>query len=185
MQVIFLDIDGVLNSVDFITKVTEEGRVGKFGTNEWWSGHINPERVQHLNKIIAESEAKVVISSTWRIGKSPERMQEILDMKGFEGEVIDCTTTDHMDCRGHQIQAWLDMHPETLSFVIIDDDPDMAELMPYLVKTTYLDWNSGGLREEHVDEALSILESNGAVLCEFCGEECTSKTPCLCGTLWS
>lgn len=185
MNVIFLDIDGVLNSVDFIERVTEAGRGGKFGTNEYWSAHLDPERIKHLNRLIAESDAKVVISSTWRIGKTPERMQEILEMKGFEGEVIGCTTTDDLGCRGHQIQAWLDVNPETLSFVILDDDPDMGPLMPYLVKTTYLDWENGGLRDEHVEKALEVLEANGALLCEFCGEESTSKSPCLCGMLWS
>jgi hypothetical protein len=39
-----------------------------------------------------------------------------------------------------EIQSWLNSHPEVSAFVIVDDDEDMAHLMPKLVKTS---WHSG------------------------------------------
>ena len=40
--------------------------------------------------------------------------------------------------RGHEIQEWLDKHPEVTRYAILDDDSDMLpEQMPNFFKTTF------------------------------------------------
>jgi hypothetical protein len=46
-----------------------------------------------LNEIVACGEADVVVSSTWRYGKTAPELQEILDAEGFKGCVLDKTPT--------------------------------------------------------------------------------------------
>lgn len=160
-KVIFLDFDGVLNSVDFLEetydqrKLLEKGR--RTDQESWWSAMIDGRAVGHLNEIIKHSGAKVVVSSSWRHGHTLAELRGILKNKGFIGSLIDKTPKRAPVApyrRGNEIQAWLDEHPDVKKFVIIDDDSDMEHLMSYLVQTT---WKSG-LLAEHVAKALRILE---------------------------
>ena len=70
----------------------------------------------------------------------------------IEGEIIDYTNSYYGE-RGHEIQEWLDRHPETESFVILDDGTDMAHLASYLVNTDF----ANGLEDKHVSQAIEIL----------------------------
>lgn len=64
MKIIFLDIDGVLNHEDFYRERFEKRYDD--GAIEHPYSEIDPKTVQRLNKIIEETGANIVISSTWR-----------------------------------------------------------------------------------------------------------------------
>jgi hypothetical protein len=173
--VLFLDIDGVLNSHRLFKKIKEDG----IPTPEEQSladelhplyggfchidvirtgiRHIDPSAVKLLNEILEASKAKVVVSSTWRLGNPLECIDKMLKFHGFTGELIGMTEAwldrDKYPQRGNEIQEWLDRHPDVGSFVIIDDDSDMAHLMNHLVKTQFAE----GLLPEHIEPALQIL----------------------------
>jgi hypothetical protein len=55
--------------------------------------------------------------------------------------------------RGDEIQEWLDMHAAVDSFVILDDDADMAHWTSRLVKTNY----DVGLTDDDVEKAVKML----------------------------
>ena len=55
-KIIFLDIDGVLNSMDYFEQ-TKDCK----GYTE-----INPEKVKLLKEIVDRTGAEIVLSSTWR-----------------------------------------------------------------------------------------------------------------------
>lgn len=97
MKVIFLDFDGVLNSEIWykrrFNEMDMDSIVSKYPYYEF-----DPLAMQQLNRIIEETSAKVVISSTWRIGRTVDELQQLLNMVGFEGEIID--TTPHFFARG-------------------------------------------------------------------------------------
>jgi hypothetical protein len=90
MKIIFLDFDGVLNSQYWYTK-----RMGEFTMDDFGSKYpiyeFDPETIERLNYIIEKTSAKVVVSSTWRIGKNVEYLQNLLVSVGFNGEIIDKT----------------------------------------------------------------------------------------------
>lgn len=125
MKIIFLDLDGVLN-------VYCESR-DKFGC--CFHKHFE----DNLRYIIDNTNAKIVISSTWR-HDGLDVMQKMWKFRNLPGEVIDitpneilivqkgiCEFYDLVD-RGHEIQYWLDITTFVIdSYVILDDDNDMLD----------------------------------------------------------
>ena len=132
-RVLFLDVDGVLNSSQYLKDRPRR---------TWPFGHIDPATVQLLNKVVRETGCKIVISSSWRVILTYRSIRGLLARRGFEfaSHIADQTPRGGFESRGMEIQAWLDEHPEVSDFVIVDDDMDMAHLMPNLVKTS---WHSG------------------------------------------
>mgnify|MGYP003393400355 CR=1 FL=1 len=124
MKVIFLDFDGVLNSEMFFVGLDRKNCEKAFPESE-----LSEELISNLNFIIEETGANVVVSSTWRHGRSVAELQRLLETAGFKGKVID-KTPDFLHNttipRGIEIEGWLKKN-SVESFVIIDDDDDMLE----------------------------------------------------------
>jgi hypothetical protein len=159
-SILFLDLDGVLNSSDYTRNRREIRRPTPH--------RIDAQAVPHLNTVLKRTGATVVISSNWRHGRTVEGLQEILSAHGVECEVIGTTPaftknfTKHPEDdtravvavpRGKEIQAWLAEHPEVVRFAILDDKDDMCELMPYLVQTN----REYGLTAEHIEPLVRLL----------------------------
>lgn len=152
MNVIFLDVDGVLNCVS--TDDTIRGFTG-----------IDTQKIKLLRRIVEVTDAVLVLSSTWKDGweKSDKSKQDVyanyLDEKlRSESLIIFDKTTDVRGYRGLGIIQWLQTHGVN-HFVILDDNNyDFAEhgLSPYHIKTEFYN-NHGGLRDEHVSLAIKLL----------------------------
>ena len=98
-------------------------------------GDLDPACIQVLNEIVARGQADVIVSSTWRYGKTVAELQEMLEAQGFTGSVVDTTRTGTPGAdRGEEIAAWLAEHAVD-GYVIIDDHVDMGELENHLVQT--------------------------------------------------
>jgi hypothetical protein len=122
MKIIFLDIDGVLNGHAFLAaqskKVTSEPKLYRIDDDETWLGMLDPENVAKLNEIVEATDAKVVISSSWRCPHAWEKIAGWLCKKGFKGEVIGatddaCTWPEEeakVADRCDEIQRWLETH---------------------------------------------------------------------------
>jgi hypothetical protein len=118
-RVVFLDIDGVLAPIR---------RWDRYGD-------LAPACIDVLNAIVTSVDADIVVSSTWRHGKTVGELQEMLQAEGFAGRVIDTTPTGPAGAsRGEEIAAWLAEHDVT-GYAIIDDHGDMGELRAHLVQT--------------------------------------------------
>lgn len=148
MNYIFLDIDGVLNYKDYLEKREDIPL-------------ICPDCLERLKQIATAGSAELVLVSSWK--ELPEDhpyaryLTETLLQKGLSlyGK------TDHGSDRPHGISVWLEQHPETENFVILDDDFSAADyetyhLHPHLIQTSFWE-NPGGLQEKHVKKAISIL----------------------------
>ena len=140
-RVVFLDIDGVLAPI-----------------RQWDRyGDLDPGCIRVLNEIVAGGGADVVVSSTWRHGKTVIELQEMLDAAGFIGSVIDKTPVGALGAdRGDEIAAWLAEHPVG-GYVIIDDHGDMGELRSRLLLTH----PGRGLQPADAPRAIEILERPG------------------------
>jgi hypothetical protein len=173
MKVIFLDIDGVMNSVKSEMLAAEEEGLSEFA---YFCDNPHPIHTKPLNRIIKETGARIVISSTWRHSFSVIGLWRLLYAGGLRNShVIDMTPTLNGQPRGEEIQAWLDMQQKRVdgyedekswmynpdftepveSFVILDDDADMTHLSEFLVHTD----GQVGLTEEDADKAIAILNS--------------------------
>jgi hypothetical protein len=136
-RVIFLDIDGVLAPIR---------RWDRYGD-------LDPACIKVLNEIVAGGAADVVVSSTWRYGKTIAQLQEILDAEGFTGRVVDMTPTHlpHND-RTDEIATWLETNVVD-GFVVIDDHVVSGALRAHLVLTE----PARGLQPAHVPLAIAAL----------------------------
>lgn len=107
----------------------------KLGGIDYPECEFCPKSIANLNVLIEETGAKVVISSTWRMGKTAAELQVILESVGFIGETIGCTPIYHdkQRIRGCEILGWIKDNKELIGsdyynfteYVILDDDSDM------------------------------------------------------------
>lgn len=161
MKVIFLDIDGVLNSEKFFDIESQPFRYQKAlkekKTNDEISVIINidPNSVALLNQLVKHTDSEIVISSSWR---SDYNIQFKLRYAGVEKPIYGITPFSKERHRGSEIQKWLDDHPEVTSYVILDDDNDMLEnQLNNFVQTNWLT----GLTIDDVKQAINILNNVG------------------------
>jgi hypothetical protein len=155
MKIIFLDIDGVLNSVMYDAHRLEERA----------DNRIDMTRVKLLADIVNATEAKIVLSSTWR-----EDWDKSSELCGSDGEYIneclsryDISIMDKTPCfnysddRQYEIRTWLAYHSnEVESFVILDDiNSGWGVLSNNAVITNPYGY---GLEESHVQKAIDILK---------------------------
>jgi len=135
--VVFLDIDGVLAPIR---------RWDRYGD-------LEPACIEVLNGIVSSARADVVVSSTWRHGRTVADLQAMLEAEGFTGRVVDKTPTVAPGAdRGEEIAAWLAEHAVG-GYVIIDDHVDMGALRTALVLTH----PGHGLRPADALRAIEIL----------------------------
>ena len=155
MKIIFLDIDGVLvtrNSIKYQYLNFPDETSIRFGK----------KAVKNLNKLIRLTKAKIVISSTWRLFHSLEKLQSIFEEQKIKGKIISTTSVEKATIeedipRGQKIADWLEQHLEVEQYVIIDDDvqADCIQFHPNnCVETSY---KRGFASEERFNEALAIL----------------------------
>lgn len=110
------------------------------------------------NRILDATGAVVVVSSTWRMSSTVPALQRTLEQSGFTGTVVDCTPVFPMDDRGTEIGTWIQWHhrdggDRIESFVILDDDSDMGDLLEWLVQTK----NAVGLTGQDAAAAVAVL----------------------------
>lgn len=129
MKVIFVDVDGVLNSDDFIDSVK-----GK--------QDIDIKTVLLLKRAIEETGAKIVMDTSFRYTQSFLKVQEMLLQNGI---MFDKTPFIDNE-RGKEIKQYLSEHRKIEDYILLDDvvfsDFD-DELLSHLIKMD--DTNTRGI----------------------------------------
>ena len=124
MKVIFLDFDGVLTTPD--------------------SDYVFvPELLQRLGDLLANTDARIVISSSRRGPTLRDTLDNLVDPLAWY--------------RGQQVEAYLDEHPEIHSYVILDDEDRFT---PEQRKRLVLVDGGIGLTDEDIIRATDILNLN-------------------------
>ena len=154
-KIIFLDIDGVLNSqkwYDFyISNEMYKDKSKDFD--------LDPSAIELLNSILEEvPSVRIVVSSTWRydIDDTIDRLKA----QGLKIPVIGKTSVkvheDQYMPRGVLVKKWIDEHicSDTCNYVILDDDTDfLIDQANNFIKTS----SSEGITEDNVKRAIGIL----------------------------
>lgn len=134
MKVLFLDVDGVLNSVQ---AVYFYHRRNKGTVKTEWNPYEEfcPIAISNLVGILeAVPDLKIVVSSTWRLGcVTADDLRKIFDpipladgQKLIKDAIIDRTPAFRDGPRGNEIADWLKKNP-VAQYAIVDDDSDMLE----------------------------------------------------------
>lgn len=149
MKVIFLDFDGVLNSDRYIAR--QGGGMA-----------IDPEKLVLIKHLVDATDARIVLTTSWRThwdrdltrcDSTGQEMTRLFSACGLE--IWD--KTPQLQNREAEIRAWLDAHPETSQFAVLDDRLLSAPfLREHFVKTSNY---FGGLEEGDVKKAAEILKS--------------------------
>lgn len=153
MKVIFLDIDGVLNSDEYIDSIK-----GKEMTAE---NEIDMEKVRLLEQAINKTGARVVLTASGRYAQVGRYLREVLSQRAIFTDV-----TPYMDnIRGLEIKEWLRQNNDVEDFVILDDEIFESydeELLSKLIKISNGNGrNFGeGLLQKDVDEIVNRLGKN-------------------------
>ena len=147
MKIIFLDIDGVLNSKTYYKTVDR--------TKKDWN-RFNPLAVEMIKRLIEEFKSSIVISSTWRFAFVKELKNELIKSGLVKYLHKDWKTPEaYPSHRGEEINLWLDNHPEAIDYVIIDDDENILEEQKnWFIRT---DINEG-MTEEHYYKVRQIFQ---------------------------
>jgi hypothetical protein len=156
MKVIFLDIDGVLVTWNSLH------RWGKLENPKSRTGSMmEPKCVKILNEILAETGAYIVVSSSWRIGRTVEQLKNELSEAGVNvSTLIDKTPTKaYAPGRGHEISHWINEHwmgppDEITKFCIIDDE--ISDMDPFKHKVAHTSMEKG-LTEVHKKQIIKML----------------------------
>ncbi len=146
-KVIFLDCDGVMNSIDHMIRCK-----GEFDNPK---NQMDPEAVVRLNQITDATGAVLVISSVWRLLSNVDQLQRIMKAYKITGQVIDATPKDVASGEGSrelEILAWLAVNP-TEQFIVIDDE-GMNKLREHHVHPKM----QHGIQDEHVAQAIALLK---------------------------
>lgn len=168
MKILFLDVDGVLNSresflANHAARTAYKGKDGELATQFIWPlGHLSEDLIDNLNLIVEATGCSIVLSSSWRITCELPDFRGWLKQKGFlyPNNIISKTDNIPDDARGGQIQRWLDSHPGVTKYAILDDDSEdiigsyTTKKHPNnFVKTDFKE----GLQGEQVAKAIAIL----------------------------
>lgn len=147
IKFIFLDVDGVLNDESTLMQDND----------------INPDHVKRLRRIVEKTDAKIVLSSSWRIGfdnnmKARGPISRVLsDALKKENLTLFAKTVDLLrGTRGDEIEVFL-KNNKCDEFVILDDEDEdivnKALLKDHMVKTMF----KTGLTDTNIDDAIRIL----------------------------
>ena len=156
-KILFLDIDGVLNSF-------------RFSHNEERYGFAD-ELVEKLRKILDKTNAGVVISSSWRKHEDYEPFEPMMNWRdvltrklGFKMRsdwLLGETPNSDSGKRGLEILAWFDLQPKSFNknaknFCIIDDE--VGDILPFICKRLIIKVDMRvGLTDEDAEKAIKIL----------------------------
>lgn len=154
---IFLDVDGVLNSSNYYDRKCKFSIYKKL-LNDYSekiafdASEFDPIAVERLNDLIKRTDAKIVLSSSWRHNSY---IEDIFKAVGIIAPIF--STTPYLGTkRGYEIKAWIDEQPKPYAYVIIDDELDMLEEQyPCFIHT---DWKTG-LTKDNVEQAIKILNN--------------------------
>ncbi|GLI08860.1 hypothetical protein YDYSG_48920 [Paenibacillus tyrfis] len=125
-------------------------------SKKYFGHEFDPACVRSLQEILEKTEAKIVVSSSWREGRTLKQLQSIFEINGIKN-VVGMTPIIEGAIRGKEIKEYLNqilnIGLEVDRFVIIDDEEEMGELDDHLVETSF----ETGITREVADKVIHFL----------------------------
>ena len=161
-KIVFLDIDGVLNSNFWNESHQREISDGTL---------IDESKIDMLCKLVKDTDAQIILHSGWKywfdsdlkpLRKEAENLRALLEKEGL---TIAGVTPDHAPeeikknrkfshIKAGEILAWLEQHNDVDAWVVLDDlDLHNTEIEKHQIRTD----QSVGLTDEDVEKAKKML----------------------------
>jgi len=157
MKIIFLDIQGVLHLPIYSRKLKTKG----LNPFDDYGPTFAPNCVKNLQTIIETTQAKIVISSTWRL-MGEHRLQAMWKDRQLPGEIIGLTPSIQNVKRGDEIAHYLKENghqnapPQIIQYLIIDDNNTMLKTQ----QDNFVQTDSNlGITQTDVQKAINILQA--------------------------
>lgn len=141
-NIIFLDIDGVL------------------ATRKTHYEYFQEECVNDMNRVLKETEARIVISSSWRCHWKFDDLKAVFTDSGIDGNLIVSLTPDLISAsRGAEIAKWLRDNKDiwVKRFIIIDDEDYDIVSHKKLKRRLVSVQTEKGFTAEDADRAIELL----------------------------
>jgi len=153
MNIIFLQFDGVLQINRSRSKPYRPG-----------SPPLTENQFANLNRLIELTDAKIVVSSSWRLD-SDLPLHRLLEFEQVKGEVVGQTPYLSLGYRGRGAEIYAFLREDNFpieQLVILDDDPehDIANHFPNSLVRTDM---ASGFDEAAFKKALAILNRSELV----------------------
>ncbi len=170
MKILFLDIDGVLNSYDGHDKygsswiVDEDGNaLDTFVPGVQARPIIHPENAAQLERILsADDDIRVVFSTSWvvpHIGLTPDVLALWLMKNGVPSLAVyaddPATPRKLSSSRSAEIRWWLEDHEDVKHWCAVDD----IDLRSHLVKAVHTNIQNG-LTATAADRVIELLKKD-------------------------
>lgn len=159
VKILFLDVDGVLNSHNFYKNEPQHEQIenlkkeypGLESSVYWELSCFDKKAVERLNRLLEETNCYLIVSSTWRLDSNlPTTFKRV----GIKHKIDGITPYLPGKYRGNEIKQFLDNIKGKYTYCILDDDSDMLpEQEPYFIHTSI----EIGLTEDDVNKAIKIL----------------------------
>lgn len=164
--VIFLDIDGVLRPFRPYRRVrTQKENIHimlqkKYGDHRYqkldegilknvyfdWS----KEAIAALHTVLKETNAVIVLSSSWRLFYSLSEMKLLLHLHDLDAFLSD--KTENLGNRAEEIKQYLKQHREIKHYLVLDDIPMEHEFPNHALTTKEY------FKKDQITKALAILD---------------------------
>lgn len=172
---IFLDIDGVLNSEHTWNEYCENGDQQSAST-------ISDQYLENLQKIVEKTDAKIILSSSWRIyfgeyTKEPRNIFAIHLVQALAKHNLklhDMTPFikgKFSNERGLEIRTYIDKH-NIKDYVVIDDE-EFSDFRTHLDMSKFIQTKFGNENTSIEDEGLSKEVATKAI--EILNKGCDAK----------
>jgi hypothetical protein len=163
-KILFLDFDGVLNTLRWREHEGKNAVVDLFGYS------FDPESVTNLVKVVCHPDVGVVISSSWKC-LGLDEMRNLWTVRNMPGDLVDITPSETrrdvirqatpneirwLTSKGYEINLWLVQHDNISHYAIVDDEDTMLpEQRSHFVKVSPI----VGITDEDVRKMEKILNS--------------------------
>ena len=140
----------MLNTEQYQARLAIEGKPKK----DAWGPLFDPRAVANLQKIVEATDARIVISSSWRYIHKLGSLRMMWEVRGLPCGIHDVIPHEATYIsRGEDIDWYLEKHGR-LNYVIIDDDSDMCDYQLFnFVQTDTCD----GITERDAKLCVDIL----------------------------
>lgn len=151
MKVIFLDFDGVMDTAYYDNYLNYMGlpKKDKYGVV------FDPDCIANLRRIIDETGADIVVSSTWKDFMTYKEILEMWEYRKLPGFVTDTTPTCSRK-RGDEIDSWLEECNTECEYVIIDD-MDETQFNEHQYDRLFVVNPYDGLNEQTAEKVIQIF----------------------------